>query len=177
MVLTVIAKLTPLGIYNIVRTRQIDHHTSPHPVEEHAVEAGGDLCTLSCARVSETKTIFAAHVAMTILMLASVKQQTAVLSMQCWKADEICIDELQEVAAADAEYLYSITVPQHSTTFHHRVCKGVWQHTCSLTAQCDTCVAGRMAAYQPQGIPYQPQGIANLLLGCRLQRLLARQHF
>ncbi|CAL5221907.1 g4176 [Coccomyxa viridis] len=38
-VLTVIAKLTPLGIYNIVRTRQIDHHTGPHPVEEHAIEA------------------------------------------------------------------------------------------------------------------------------------------
>ena len=40
LVLTVIAKLTPLGIYNIVRTRQINHHTGPHPVEEHAVEAG-----------------------------------------------------------------------------------------------------------------------------------------
>ena len=39
-VLTVIAKLTPLGIYSIIRTRQIDHHTGPPPVEEHAIEAG-----------------------------------------------------------------------------------------------------------------------------------------
>ena len=38
--LTLIAKLTPLGIYNIIRTRQVGHRDGVHPMEEHAVEAG-----------------------------------------------------------------------------------------------------------------------------------------
>jgi hypothetical protein len=41
--LTLMAKLTPLGIYNITRTRQVGHHGGGHPMEEHAVEAGHDL--------------------------------------------------------------------------------------------------------------------------------------
>ena len=47
--LTLMAKLTPLGIYNIIRTRQVSHHGSGHPMEEHAVEAGAvQIFLISC---------------------------------------------------------------------------------------------------------------------------------